>query len=287
MAPPGSRFRHRKHADQAEGTFDPEDTQNVRHTKLGVWDLYEQIEPKLKMVPWSVRSKLEAFHEMSGSFPYVVRMFKDIGSIGRTCYLLFAGYVLITVLLALIPAIELWYSGLLLKIVRAHVTFLANNWLNCSKVQNAVEQRSVDRRDLFKVALSRLVCAAISRLLTHAGLLLYRPLNDRIKQHYALQTFQARARLDVPTYADSAVQRQLDESTTSSRTSIAWNSVLSTLHLLSTAIELVTQFSVLFNMLRDQRDGPLLATLSFGHTLFRNKTRQRNWQPTGGNYWSS
>ncbi|KAJ7451050.1 P-loop containing nucleoside triphosphate hydrolase protein [Mycena latifolia] len=247
-----------------EGTFNPEDTQNVRHTKIGIWDLYEQIEPKLKLVPWSLRSKMETYHEMKGSFPYVVRMFKDIGSIGRTCYLLFAGYVALTVVLALIPAIELWYSGLLLKIV-----------------QNALEKRSVDRHLLLQVAASRLICAAVTRLLHHGQSLLYRPLNERIRQHYAVQTFHARARLDVPTYADSAVQRQLNDSNTSSRTSIAWTNVLTTLHLLSTAIELVSQFSVLVNMLRDQRDGPLLATLSFGHTLFRRKTGQRSWQPTG------
>ncbi|KAJ6573835.1 P-loop containing nucleoside triphosphate hydrolase protein [Mycena vulgaris] len=261
----GMRFRRRQpKVNPDEGTFNPEDVQNVRHTKLGIWDLYEQIEPKLKMVPWSLRAKMETYHEMKGSFPYVVRMYKDIGSIGRTCYLLFGGYVLITVLLALIPAIELWYSGLLLKIV-----------------QNAVENRSVDRHLLLQVAASRLICAAATRLLNHGQGLLYRPLNERIRQHYAVQSFQARARLDVPTYSDSAVQRQLDDSSTSSRTSVAWNNVLTTLQLFATGIELVSQFSVLINMLRDQRDGPLLATLSFGHTLFQKKTRQRNWQPTG------
>ncbi|KAJ7671929.1 P-loop containing nucleoside triphosphate hydrolase protein [Mycena rosella] len=262
---PGMRFRSkRQRATPGEGTFDPEDVQNVRHTKIGIWDLYEQIEPKLKLVPWSLRSKMETFHEMRGSFPYIVRMFKDIGSIGRTCYLLFAGYVLVVLILALIPAIELWYSGLLLKIV-----------------QTAVENRSVDRHLLIQVAASRLLCAAINRLLLHGQALLYRPLNEKIRQHYAVQTFQARARLDVPTYADSAVQRQLDNSSTSSRTSIAWNNVLTTLHLVSTGIELVSQFSVLISMLRDQRDGPLLATLSFGHTLFRKRTSQRHWGPTG------
>ncbi|KAJ7102576.1 P-loop containing nucleoside triphosphate hydrolase protein [Mycena belliarum] len=260
----GMRYRKSRQQDVGEGTFDPADTQKVRHTRVGIWDLYEQIEPKLKLVPWSLRSKMETYHEMKGSFPFVVRMFKDIGSIGRTCYLLFAGYVAITVILALIPAIELWYSGLLLKIV-----------------QNAIEKRSVDRHVLFQVATSRLVCAAVSRLLNFAQAQLYRPLNERIKQHYAVKSFHARARLDVPTYADASTQRQLDNSSTSSRTSIAWNNVLATLHLSSTGIELVSQFSVLFNMLRDQRDGPLLATLSFGHTLFRKKTNRRQWQPPG------
>ncbi|KAJ6498112.1 P-loop containing nucleoside triphosphate hydrolase protein [Mycena vitilis] len=263
MAPGRRGFRRRQQVNLDEGTFDPQDKQKVKHTRMGIWDLYEEIEPKLKLVPGSLRSHLETYHEMKGSFPFVLRMFKEIGSI-KECWWLLAGYLAIALALALIPAIELWYSGLLLKIV-----------------QNAVEHRTVDRNLLLQVAASRLICSAVSRLLQHAQTRLYKPLNERIRQHYAIQTFHARARLDVPTYADSGVQRQLDNSTTSSRTSIAWNNVLTTLHLVSTAVELVSQFSVLFNMLRDQRDGTLLATLSFGHTLFRKKTGQRNWSPTG------
>ncbi|KAF7340233.1 ABC transporter related protein [Mycena venus] len=232
-----------------EGTFDPEDAQKVKHTRIGIWDLYEEVEPRLKLVPGSLRSQLETFHEMKGSFPFVLRMFKEIGAI-RACWWLLAGYLIITLVLALIPAVELWYSGLLLKIV-----------------QNAVEYRTVDRNLLFQVAASRLICSAITRVLQHVQNLLYKPLNERIRQHYAIHNFHARARLDVPTYSDSAVQRQLDNSTTSARTSIAWNNVLTTLHLVSTGVEL--------------RDGTLLATLSFGHTLFRKKVGKQNWSPSG------
>ncbi|KAJ6573847.1 hypothetical protein DFH09DRAFT_1276918 [Mycena vulgaris] len=221
----------------SDSAFNPEDVQNVRHTKIGIWDFYEQIEPKLKMVPWSLRAKMETYHEIKGSFPFVVRMFKDIGSIGRGWYSLFGGYVLITVLLALIPAIELWYSGLLLKIV-----------------QNAVEKRSVDHQLLFRVAASRLICAAITRLLDHCQRQLYNPLTERTRQHYAVQKFHVRARLDVPTYADAVIQRQLDNSDNGSE-SVAWrNIMLQTVEVFSLSIQLVSQFSVLVNMLRDQRD---------------------------------
>ncbi|KAJ7171705.1 P-loop containing nucleoside triphosphate hydrolase protein [Mycena crocata] len=246
-----------------QGTFDIEDVQNVKHTRMGIWDLYEQVEPKLKMVPGSLRSRMETYHEMKGSFPFVLRMFQEIGSI-RACWWLLAGYMVVTLLLALIPAVELWYSGLLLQIV-----------------QTAVENRTVDVPVLMQVAASRLICSAITRLLRHGQGRLYKPLNERIRQHYAVQSFGARARLDVPTYSDSAVQRQLEHSVTSARTSIAWNNVVQTFHLFSTGVQLVSQFSVLVNMLRHQRDGPLLATMSFGHTLFRQKTNQRNWQPNG------
>ncbi|KAJ6569697.1 P-loop containing nucleoside triphosphate hydrolase protein [Mycena sp. CBHHK59/15] len=262
---PGRRFggRGKRMANPGEGTFDPEDTQKVRHTKMGVWDLYEEVEPRLKLVPSSFQSRMETYHEMKGSFPYVWRMFKDIGSI-RACWWLLAGYLILTLVLALIPAVELWYSGLLLKIV-----------------QKAVEERTVDQHLLLQVAVSRLICSAISRLLRFAQGRLTRPLNERIRQFYAVHTFHALARLDVPTFADAAVQRQLDQSTASARTSIAWNNVVTALHLLSTGVELVSQLSVLIGMLKDQRDGPLLAILSFGHTLFQNRTTSRSWGPSG------
>ncbi|KAJ7151708.1 P-loop containing nucleoside triphosphate hydrolase protein [Mycena filopes] len=262
--PPGRRgFRRRPQVTSEEGTFDPEDVTKVKHTRMGIWDLYEELEPKLSFVPRSMRLRLETYHEMKGSFPYVLRMFKEIGSI-KACWWLLAGYLIVALVLALIPAVELWYSGLLLKIV-----------------QNAVENRTVDRNLLFQVAASRLICSAVSRLLQHVQNRLYRPLNERIRQHFLCKASAPAPDWMSPLTQDSAVQRQLENSTSSSRSSIAWNNVLTILNLISTGVELVSQMSVLFAMLRDQRDGPLLAMLSFGHTLFRKKTNLRTWSPTG------
>ena len=35
------------------GTFDPTDTTRVKHTRIGVWDLYEEINPSFAHVPGS------------------------------------------------------------------------------------------------------------------------------------------------------------------------------------------------------------------------------------------
>ncbi|KAJ7051170.1 P-loop containing nucleoside triphosphate hydrolase protein [Mycena amicta] len=254
------RFRGRQRkANDNPGVFNPDDGSKVRHTKIGVWDLYEEIEPKASFVPSSILPTLESYHSMKGSLPYVWRMLKEIASI-PSCLWLLAGYLLITLILAVIPAIELWYSGLLLKIV-----------------QDAVERRSIDRNILFKVAGSRLGCSMAARFLSYGANRLHRPLNERIRQYYSVQSFSARARLDVPTYSDASVLRQLDQSQTSSRTSLAWNSVVETLRVFSTVVELVSQFSVLITMLHDQRDGVLLATLNFAQVLFQRQTRTRTW----------
>lgn len=42
--PPGKRgFRRRQQINSDEGTFDPEDTRKVKHTRIGIWDLYEEV----------------------------------------------------------------------------------------------------------------------------------------------------------------------------------------------------------------------------------------------------
>ncbi|KXN84813.1 Putative multidrug export ATP-binding/permease protein YgaD [Leucoagaricus sp. SymC.cos] len=95
------------------------------------------------------------------------------------------------------------------------------------------------------------------------------PRNTRT-EYYSVHMFHAMARLDLPTFDDPKVQRQLESSfPTSSRSSIAWDTVTMILHIMTTAIQLVSQLSVLVRVLNNQRDGPLLALLSFAEALFQ------------------
>jgi hypothetical protein len=98
-------------------------------------------------------------------------------------------------------------------------------------------------------------------------------LNTRIKQHYSIHTFHAMARLDVPTFEDNAVKRQLEQAVSpNSRTTVAWDTVNLALNLGSAAIGLISQLSVLLDVLRGQPDGLLLTSLSFAGTLWQYKT---------------
>lgn len=109
------------------------------------------------------------------------------------------------------------------------------------------------------------------------------PLNIRIKQYYSVHIFHAMARLDVPTFDDDAVQRQLQQSfPANSRSSIAWETVTTALRMLTTVLHLVSQISVLVSVLGGQRDGPLLAILSFSHALFEWATFRRQYINPGG-----
>jgi len=142
------------------------------------------------------------------------------------------------------------------------------------QVQEAVDRRSVDKTLLLRVAVGRFCCTLVTRLLSFLRNRLAVPLDLRIKKYYSLHIFHALARLDVPTFDDPIVQRQLERAYSRyGRSSIAWETVVMTIRLFTTTLQLVSQVTVLIGVLRDQMDGPLLAILSFSHSLF-------NWVST-------
>ncbi|THH11373.1 hypothetical protein EW145_g713 [Phellinidium pouzarii] len=213
-------MRKRRQWTSLKGTFDPDDARRVKHTRVGVWDLYEEISPELKDVPGS--AKLEQFNGIKQSLPYVWRMLKDLGRL-RSCWLLLVSYASITALLSLLPAVALWYSGQMLKIV-----------------ESAVETRTVDKVLLTRVAAARVAVAIAKRLMGHIKSRTMTLLDQRIKAHYAGHIFEAYARLDVPTSEDPMVQRQLDDAS-GGRTSVAWDTVQMLANTFSTLLMLVSQ----------------------------------------------
>lgn len=100
-------FRKRRAARKSprKGTFDPDNVEHVKHTRIGVWDLYEENQPEIAHLPGS--SRLESYLEMINSLPYVWRMLKDIGSIS-TCWMLLSLYLVMEVIASLVPAVSLW-----------------------------------------------------------------------------------------------------------------------------------------------------------------------------------
>jgi hypothetical protein len=93
------------------------------------------------------------------------------------------------------------------------------------------------------------------------------------------------ARLDVPTFQDSVVQQQLEEACSSlryGRSSFAWDTVVVTIRLSTSVLQLAMQVTVLIGVLRDQQDGPLLALLSFADPFFNWMKSTRGPLRTGG-----
>jgi hypothetical protein len=100
------------------------------------------------------------------------------------------------------------------------------------------------------------------------------PLKARLKQYYSVHLFEARARLDVPTFDDPAVQRQLDTASHVNGQSVAWGTFTMLSGLMSTALKVVSQVGVLASVLKDQPDGLLLAIVSFAPEM----TQWFQWQ---------
>jgi hypothetical protein len=97
---------YKRSRSRKKGKFDPLDAKHVKHSHIGVWDLYEETQqPELAHVPGA--SRLEPYLELVNSLPYVWRMIKDIGSI-RACWFLLAAYLAIEFLASLLPAVSIW-----------------------------------------------------------------------------------------------------------------------------------------------------------------------------------
>jgi hypothetical protein len=162
------------------------------------------------------------------------------------------------------------HSGQLLTIVSSLTVhwILFNLNIPHLQVQDAIDKRVIDKGLLMRVAAGRLCCTLAIRLLSYCKTRLALPLDMRIKKYYSVHIFHAFARLDVPTFDDPVTQRGLERSyTQSGRSSIAWDTVVMTINLLSTILQLVSEVSVLIDVLHDQQDGPLLAVSSFSHLL--------------------
>ncbi|KJA29087.1 hypothetical protein HYPSUDRAFT_32429 [Hypholoma sublateritium FD-334 SS-4] len=217
---------------------------NVKHTRIGLWDLYEDKAHAPARVRWP-----------TDALPHVARMLTDVASIPACAPLLLA-LLALDLLIAIVPAIHLSYSGKLLGIV-----------------QTAVDQRTVDPELLVSVVVGSFLASVAKRLLPALRQRVSTPLNLRIKNYYSVHIFASMVRLDVPTFDDPAVQRQLEHSLPrNSHTSIAFTGVSTVLHVLTTAIQLVSQISVLQSILRNQPDGPLLAALSCTAAFFQWKS---------------
>lgn len=94
-------------------SFDPTNNKNVKHTRIGVWDLYEDrsASPTTRRWPgW------QSYALVVQALPFVWRMIRDIAAI-RECWSLLAAYLVVELAASLVPAIALSYSGQLLSIV--------------------------------------------------------------------------------------------------------------------------------------------------------------------------
>lgn len=232
------------------GKVDPKDARRVRHTRIGVWDLYEerQTNSSLPHIPGS--SIAETCAQMIQNTPYVVRMLKDMLSIRRVQILL-PIFLIIEVIDSLIPAVSSWYSGQLLLLI-----------------PTAIERHAVDSTVLIHAAVGHLACKVASRLLKYAQRLVVLPMDRSVERFYAGHIFHSTARLDLPTMEDPAVQKQLHSIIPNWSHSVAWETIEVSTGILMTLISMLSQLLVLFTVLQEQQDGLLLIILGCSRSIF-------------------
>jgi hypothetical protein len=88
-------------------------------------------------------------------------------------------------------------------------------------------------------------------------------LNGRIRRFYSTHIFHSLARLDMPTWDDPVVAAQIDAVVPKDSQTIAWAAITAVVLTGSTFLRLFSQTAVLIGVLREQRDGYLLALISF------------------------
>ena len=85
---------------------DPYVDRVVTHSKIGVWDWYEEVDPDRRQISILSRFK-KSYTDLAASAPYVVRMFRDVLSIPG-CKPRLAIFGLTELGLALVPAASIW-----------------------------------------------------------------------------------------------------------------------------------------------------------------------------------
>ncbi|KAI0250331.1 hypothetical protein BJV78DRAFT_1219985 [Lactifluus subvellereus] len=217
--------------------FDPHDRKTVQHRKIGVWDLYVERDKLLSYFPTSW--KIETYVGMWNDVPYLCRAIRDMCTIAWPLLLL---YLVLTLAKSLLPAL----------------TFFP--FLFVSQVQIAVEKHTVDTRSLFQVVGGRTFCAAAQHFLEYTSHKASRTLNRRFKQLYSTHIFHAMA---------SARPGQINALFPNNRHpySTAWGAIMPLVDTVSAFLRLFSQTAILFCVLREQRDGQLLALLSFASDL--------------------
>jgi hypothetical protein len=92
-----------KEKNEDKPAFEPRQGKVLEHTRIGVWDLYQERDQLLSYLPTSW--KLDAYTEMWNDLPYLWKAMRDIASVAWPVLSL---YLVLTLANSLLPALTLW-----------------------------------------------------------------------------------------------------------------------------------------------------------------------------------
>ena len=106
------------------------------------------------------------------------------------------------------------------------------------------------------------------------------PLNSRLRRWYSERSFDAYARLDLPTFSDPTVKRRLEATGDSYwGKTVVWLTLQMVTDILGSAIQLIANAFVLFDVLHKQQDGALLVVLSLINHIYSWLVRMNVFKP--------
>ncbi|KAH7100219.1 P-loop containing nucleoside triphosphate hydrolase protein [Auriculariales sp. MPI-PUGE-AT-0066] len=230
------------------GVFDPQDEAKVSVSHVGVWTIYSEL-PQRRLnvrawLDWRVllywRPALFAASTVR-NMSYVGRIMKDLLSCGPW---LVIAYWLSSLLGAVFPGLIMYYSGEMLNLVQA-----------------ALETRKVDEHWLAYIALARALCVAAEWLNQLVQSSTYNPLRRSLDLQFAQHILKAHLRIDLPTYGDAAVARQLESASERNRGG-PWSAVQSLVRWTTGIVNAWTTFVVLMSLLWNRKECIPLAIVS-------------------------
>ncbi|KAI9437631.1 HlyB/MsbA family ABC transporter [Lactarius indigo] len=247
--------------------LDPTDKSLFKHVNLGVWDLYIMRTRLSRYLPTSW--KIEEYARIWKDVPYLWRTLRDISTVARPLLLLYLG---ITIAKSLTPAVRLWLSGQVLRVV-----------------QSAIDNRTVDPRLLFWVAGGRALCTAAEHALSCASGGVTTALNARARQFYSGRIFHSMARLDVPTWDDPSVSSQIKalQPWMPGTGSVALTAIMTLVETGSAFLRMFSESAVLFRVLREQEDGSSLVLASLAGEALSYFAFRGSSYLSPGNAWAA
>ncbi|KAJ3547937.1 hypothetical protein NMY22_g1463 [Coprinellus aureogranulatus] len=255
--------------------FDPDDRSTVRHTKAGVWDIYEDISgsSRRNLFQLPFLSKIKAVMEAYKGYKHVTRMIHDIVTV-EDCWMYFTAWVMLRVLAAFMPAATLWYTGQLLRMV-----------------ETAVETRTVDKDALLRVAALRIVMPFLRHALRDCIGILSEAIHKRIEAFYTFRAFRTASKLDVPTFADKEVQQSFYSlSSRGGYSHMTWYMFTSIMDIFSGVIYVASQVMVLISVFRDSPEALFLAAISMAQIFvdqISSHARMYRKRDTGVHAWKT
>ncbi|KAH7106107.1 P-loop containing nucleoside triphosphate hydrolase protein [Auriculariales sp. MPI-PUGE-AT-0066] len=255
--------------------FDPNDAQKVSVQRLGVWTIYTELPQRIQMSRWLDWRVLLQWRptflaaSTTSNLNYAFRISKSLLQSGRSRV---AVYLLASLFGTLFPALILYFSGQMLNLVNS-----------------ALETRRVDQRWLLYIASARALCVAGRWLTKFIQYSVEEPMGRALRLHFAQHILKSHLRLDVPTYEDAAVARQL-ESVNEDYSRGPWPALQTVLWLVTDALQTCMSCIALLSLLWDRQESiplaivTLIPALGDATGLLRTGyITQYGWSRTPGN----